>query len=290
MTSIRRELSVNKSRDSIGSISTLSFQLPSPPDVVQRRIHGHLILVFEVCTLTCILAVVYCIPTMMIRMYNFKGTLSGGALLYEPAFEDKRWMIYEFPDAIDDMFVMMNRSITRLLNETARMDTLNDERRRFMALWHVTYAVYPLIITFLIMAIALHIFIRIHPDWTENATEAPTFGEMVLLIAANLLLMLLIAGLAEEFDEPPHLQTKLFFTVLLQLTLIFHNVHLHRRGNKLLKDLSIAFSDSLNDPVSRKEPLTFCMAPPNNFTTCLLLSLFVNLLVIYSIMDYLDST
>nr|VZI21549.1 unnamed protein product [Spirometra erinaceieuropaei] len=262
MTSVRRDFSFNKTRDSIGSISTLSFQLPAPPDAAQRQIRGHLILALEVCTLACILVVVYFVPAMMIRLYKFNGTISEGTLLYKESFEDKSWMVHEFPKAVDDMFVMLNRSITRILNETSRMDTLNDERRRFMAFWHDAFTVYPLIITFLIMAIALHIFIRIHPEWAEVATEAPTFGEMILLIAA----------------------------MLFQLTLIFNNVRLHRQSNKFLKELSVLCSDALSDPISQTEPLTFCMAPANDFSTFLLLSLFVNLMVIYSIMDYLDST
>ncbi|VDN16219.1 unnamed protein product [Dibothriocephalus latus] len=127
MPSIRRQLSINKGRDSIGSISTLSFQLPATPDAIQRQIRGHLILILEVITLIIILAVVYGIPTMLIRLYKFNGTVYNDALNYTESFEDKFWMIHEFPTAIDEMFTMLNRSITRILNETARMDILNDE-------------------------------------------------------------------------------------------------------------------------------------------------------------------
>ncbi len=81
------------------------------------------------------------------------------------------------------------------------------------------------------------------------------------------------------------------FPVLLQLAMLFSNVKMHRGLNNLLKKISITCAHDMEVPVEvvGKMPLTFCMAPPTNFSTFFLLTLFMNMLIIFSFLDSMDS-
>ena len=80
-------------------------------------------------------------------------------------------------------------------------------------------------------------------------------------------------------------------SVILQMTILFGNVRMHRNAAADFRDLAIhSIEDMLaSSNRSNAAPWTYCVSPPTNFSTIILLTIAANILIIFLFLDSMDS-
>ncbi|VDD79670.1 unnamed protein product [Mesocestoides corti] len=226
--------------------------------------------VLTLMTLTGTLVASHMIPIMQVRSYLLDKTFQTiselnrtGVTDYAPMFMQENWPVYSYAEGVDQIMDLVEKSLQQIRNDSDAQKTVMSERRRLAVYWRDCSTYYPILITLLLVSLSMHLVLRCHPMWREASLLTPYFGLIVFHCAI----------------------------MILQLATLFSNVKMHRAVNKLFKNVSVTRYEEIGAgmTIPMVVPLTFCIAPPANFSTIYLLTLFTNALTIFVFLDAMDS-
>ncbi|KAL5965147.1 hypothetical protein TSMEX_007137 [Taenia solium] len=209
-------------------------------------------------------------PIMYVRTFllnitpeRLEAIRAGTLKEFGVSYNHESWPVFNYPKG-SDLILDLVAKVERRIGETAEAEKIVfRERRRLSVHWRDCFTYYPMVMALLIFSISTQAFFRLHPFWRNASPIAPLFCLAI------------------------------FHTTIMviQLATLFANVKMHRGVDALFKKVCVTCLEDIEKTANHtlSVPMTYCMAPPTDYATIYLFTLFTNILTIFTFLDCIDS-
>ncbi|CDI96815.1 hypothetical transcript [Echinococcus multilocularis] len=194
---------------------------------------------------------------------RLEAVRAGALNKFEVGIVHNSWPVYSYPKSADLILDLVTKAEMRLAETPNTAAFILGGRRRLSVHWRDCFTYYPMVMALLIFSISTQAFFRLHPFWRNASPICPLFCLAIFHTTI----------------------------MIIQLAALFANVKMHRGVDALFKKVCVTCLEDIEKTINYTlaVPMTYCMAPPTDYSTIYLFTLFTSILSIFNFLDSIDS-